>query len=106
LGIDRLIHEPARLALMAILSVVERADFLFLLRQTGRTQGNLSSHMGKLEEAGYVAVEKGFEGKRPRTTLRMTPAGRAAFEGYRSQIEDLLKDLSLPVADPSNHHHK
>lgn len=92
--IDRIIHEPARLAVLSLLFVVESADFLFLMRQTGLTQGNLSSHLAKLEEAGYLAVEKGFRGKRPRTTLRMTPAGRVAFEGYRTQIESLLADLS------------
>ena len=91
--VDRLIHEPARLLLMSTLYVVESADFLFLMRQTGLTQGNLSSHMGKLEQAGYVEVLKEFKGKRPRTTLRLTAAGREAFDGYRAQIEDLLADL-------------
>ncbi len=90
--IDRLIHEPARLLVMALLSVVESVDFLFLLRQTGLTQGNLSSHLSKLEEAGYVEVDKTFQGKRPRTTLRISAAGRVAFEMYRSQLDRLLAD--------------
>ena len=68
--IDKLIHEPARLQLVASLYVVDAADFVFLLRQTGLTGGNVSSHMSKLEEAGYVDVEKGFVGKRPQTVLR------------------------------------
>lgn len=88
--VDRLIHEPARLAVLSLLFVVESADFLFLRRQTGLTQGNLSSHLSRLEDAGYVEIEKGFKGKRPRTTIRMTVTGRGAFEAYRSQIERLL----------------
>jgi DNA-binding MarR family transcriptional regulator len=104
--IDRLVHEPARLAVLSLLFVVERADFLFLMRQTGLTQGNLSSHIGKLEEAGYVDVTKGFKGKRPRTTLRMTQAGRHAFERYRATIERLLTDMAGPAVDPSDNHVK
>jgi DNA-binding MarR family transcriptional regulator len=90
--IDRLIHEPARLAILSLLFVIERADFLFVMGQTGLTRGNLSSHISKLEAAGYVEVEKGFKGKRPRTTLRMTQAGRSAFQAYRAQIESLLTE--------------
>jgi DNA-binding transcriptional ArsR family regulator len=95
--IDRLIHEPARLLIMALLSVVESADFLFLRRQTGLTQGNLSSHLAKLEEAGYVEVAKSFRGKRPKTTLRISPAGRVAFAAYRSQLDRLLADRPQDV---------
>ena len=95
--IDRLIHEPARLLVMALLSVIETADFLFLLRQTGLTQGNLSSHLSKLEEAGYVEVAKTFQGKRPRTTLRISPAGRVAFEAYRNQLDRLLAEPTRVV---------
>ena len=76
--IDRMIHEPARLMIMAHLYVVENADFLFLMRQTGLTRGNLSSHMSKLEAAGYVAVEKKFVDKIPRTLLSLTKKGRQA----------------------------
>ena len=99
--IDRLIHEPARLRIMALLAVLESADFLFLMRQTGLTQGNLSSHLSKLEEAGYVGIEKAFHGKRPRTTLRMSPAGRVAFAAYRSQLDRMLADLP-PTDDTDN----
>lgn len=92
--IDRVVHEPARLKILGQLYVVESADFLFLMRQTGLTQGNLSSHMTKLEEAGYIAVRKEFAGKRPRTLLRMTPAGRKAFEGYVSRMREVLAEVA------------
>jgi len=96
--IDRLIHEPARLMIMAYLSVVDRADFLFLVRQTGLTLGNLSSHMSKLEGAGYVDVEKKFVGKKPHTMLRLTERGRAAFSEYRGSMERALGALETPAA--------
>ncbi|MBN2334416.1 transcriptional regulator [Candidatus Bathyarchaeota archaeon] len=88
--IDRLIHEPARLLIVAHLYVVEGADFLFLMNQTGLTFGNLSSHMSKLEEAGYIEVEKEFIGKKPNTRLSLTDAGRAAFVMYRENMKGLL----------------
>lgn len=89
--IDRLIHEPARLALAAILSVVESADFLYLQRETGLTKGNLSSHLAKLEEAGYVAIEKTYRGRIPLTLVRLTDAGTAAYRAYRSRFKKFLK---------------
>jgi DNA-binding MarR family transcriptional regulator len=88
--LDRLIHEPARLVLMSNLAVVDEADFVFLTRQTGFTAGNISSHMARLENAGYVELEKGFVGKRPRTVYRLTTAGREAFEQYRRDVAGLL----------------
>ena len=88
--IDKLIHEPARLQMLANLYVVESADFTYLMRQTGLTWGNLSSHMSKLEEAGYIEVTKQFKDKRPNTTLRLTANGRRKFEEYRKQILGLL----------------
>jgi len=91
--IDRLIHEPARLMLLALLYVVESADFIFLMRQTGLTWGNLSSHMSKLEEAGYIEVEKEFKGKKPHTMLHLTEEGRAAFRQYRGRMKQVLDDL-------------
>jgi DNA-binding transcriptional ArsR family regulator len=91
--IDRTIHEPARLMIVAMLYVVQSADFLFLLRQTGLTKGNLSSHLGKLEAAGYVDVKKEFVGKIPRTLLRLTGEGRDAFETYRHSMMQVLEDL-------------
>jgi DNA-binding MarR family transcriptional regulator len=91
--IDRLIHEPSRLMILALLYVVESADFRFLMRQTGLTWGNLSSHMSKLEEAGYLAVEKEFVDKKPHTMLHLTPEGRAAFQEYRQRMRQVLDEL-------------
>ncbi len=89
-AIDRLIHEPARLLLMSNLAVIDEADFVFLSRQTGLTAGNISSHMARLEDAGYVAIAKTFVGKRPRTVYRLTRAGKKAFDRYRSNVASLL----------------
>jgi len=91
--IDRIIHEPARLMILALLYVVESGDFTFLMRQTGLTWGNLSSHLSKLEEAGYVEVEKEFVGKKPHTMLHLTGNGRLAFREYRQRIKHVLDDL-------------
>ncbi len=91
--IDRLVHEPSRLMLLALLYVIDSADFTFLMNQTGMTWGNLSTHMTKLEEAGYIEVEKSFKGRRPNTMLRLTPDGRAAFQNYRKQMKQVLDDL-------------
>jgi DNA-binding MarR family transcriptional regulator len=91
--VDRLIHEPAWLAVIALLYVVESADFIFLMNQTGLTWGNLSAHMSKLEEAGYIEVVKSFRGKRPNTMLRLTQDGRAAFQAYRQQMKRVLDGL-------------
>jgi len=91
--IDRLVHEPARLALIALLYVIESADFTFIMNQTGLSWGNLSTHMSKLEEAGYLEVEKSFKGRRPNTNLRLTPAGREAFREYRKKMKQMLDDL-------------
>jgi DNA-binding MarR family transcriptional regulator len=94
--IDRLVHEPARLSILALLTVVERAEFLYLLRQTGLTKGNLSSHLRTLEGAGYVEVHKEFVDKRPLTLLRLTEQGREAFEAYRRRMRQFLDDLPAP----------
>jgi DNA-binding MarR family transcriptional regulator len=91
--IDRLVHEPSRYMLMAYLYVIEAADFLFLLRQTGMTWGNLSAHLGKLEAAGYVVIEKEFLGKKPHSTVRLTGEGRNAFEEYRENMKKALENL-------------
>jgi DNA-binding MarR family transcriptional regulator len=89
--LDKIIHEPARLALTAILSVVESADFLYLQRETGLTKGNLSSHLAKLEEAGYVAVEKTYRGRVPLTLVRLTDAGASAYKAYRARFRKFLE---------------
>jgi DNA-binding MarR family transcriptional regulator len=91
--IDRVIHEPARFLIMAYLYVVDSADFLFLMNQTGLSRGNLSSHLSKLEAAGYVAIQKEFVNKMPRTLLSLTDAGRTAFNDYRQQMKQVLDDL-------------
>jgi DNA-binding MarR family transcriptional regulator len=90
-GLDRLIHEPARLALMTALSACTQADFLFLQRLTGMTNGNLSSHLAKLEEAGLVRIEKKFVGKTPNTIVGLTESGRDAIEQHWKQLERLRK---------------
>jgi DNA-binding transcriptional ArsR family regulator len=81
-SIDRLIHEPARLMIMTVLYAVSEADFIYLQNECGLTQGNLSSHLAKLEEAKYVDVEKKFKGKYPLTICSLTSKGRKAFEEY------------------------
>lgn len=92
--IDKTIHEPARLMIMAHLFVVESADFLFLQRQTVLTWGNLSSHLSKLEGAGYVDVKKEFVDRKPHTVLQLTSKGRTAFQEYRQSMKQLFKELS------------
>lgn len=96
-AVDRLVHEPARYNIMALLSVVESADFLFVQNQTGLTPGNLSSHLSKLETAGYVEVTKTFAGKLPKTLLRLSSIGRAAFDEYRRQMSEVF----APAPNPS-----
>lgn len=91
--LDRVIHEPARLRLMSTLYVVEEADFVNVAARTGFSAGNLSSHMTKLQEVGYVEIRKEFVGKRPRTTYRLTEIGRRAFEEYRGTMADLFAGL-------------
>ena len=92
-GIDRLVHEPARLMILATLYVVESADFLYLMHQTGLTRGNLSSHMSRLEAAGYIDIKKEFVDKIPRTLLRLTETGREAFQIYRQGMIQMLEDI-------------
>jgi DNA-binding MarR family transcriptional regulator len=93
--VDRLVHEPARYMILAYLYVVDSADFIFLLSETGLTKGNLSSHMSKLEDAGYIHVKKDFKGKKPHTMLKITKKGRKAFEDYRETMSDLLSPMKL-----------
>jgi Predicted transcriptional regulators len=88
--LDRMIHEPARLLILTILSPVASADFLFLQRETGLTKGNLSAHLSKLEEAGYVHIEKTFKGKLPLTICKLTTVGKKALAQYRQQLQDFI----------------
>jgi DNA-binding MarR family transcriptional regulator len=93
--LDRVIHEPARLMIMTVLYAVKEADFLYLQRECGLTQGNLSSHLGKLEDAQYVRIEKMFKGKYPLTVCSLTLKGREAFAEY-------VKKIRVVSAPPSN----
>jgi DNA-binding transcriptional ArsR family regulator len=91
--IDRVIHEPARLVICALLAGVSQADFLFVQNETGLTKGNLSSHLATLEKNGYVDIEKTYRGKRPLTLLSLTEAGRSALVEYRSMMGDLIDTI-------------
>ena len=93
-GLDRLVHEPARLSILTALSACKSADFLFLQRLTGLSKGNLSSHLSKLEEGGLVNIEKSFEGKIPKTTASMTPAGRKQLEHHWNDLERIRKQAT------------
>ena len=95
LVLDRLIHEPARLAILTVLSSVRAADFVFLQRTTGLTQGNLSSHLTKLEDAGLVRIEKSFVGKRPNTSASLTQRGKERTAAHWERL-DRLKELAVP----------
>ncbi len=88
--LDRVIHEPGRLMIVALLFAVDRADFLYLQHETAMNKGTLSSHLSRLEEAGYVEVQKTYRGKIPQTLLRLTAAGRKAFEQYRRKLKEAL----------------
>ena len=88
--IDRLIHEPARLKIMAFLTMLESADFTFLVSRLNLTMGNLSAHISKLQEAGYIEVDKGYKGKRPQTQISLTEKGSQAFKAYKNQILSFL----------------
>jgi len=89
-GVDRLVHEPSRSILLAVLSAVRQADFLYLQRETGLTKGNLTIHLSKLEKAGFIEIEKTYRGKTPLTICKITPEGRKAFESYRRQLRLFL----------------
>ena len=91
--IDQVIHAPARLMVLTYLYVVESVDYVFLMRLTGLTWGNLSTHLTKLEEAGYVTITKTFKGKKPHSTIRLTDRGRAAFREYKQSLQQVLDDL-------------
>jgi len=88
--LDRVIHEPGRLMIAALLYAVDNSDFRYLLHETGMNKGTLSSHLSRLEDARYVEIEKVFRGKVPQTILRLTPAGCKAFEQYRKQLKGAL----------------
>jgi DNA-binding MarR family transcriptional regulator len=95
LVLDRLIHEPGRLAILTVLSSVTDADFVFLQRTTGLTKGNLSSHLAKLEDAGLVAIEKRFVRKKPNTNVALTAEGKQRIATHWEQLER-LRTLARP----------
>lgn len=97
LALDRVVHEPARLAILAVLSGVAEVDFAFLQAATGLTKGNLSRQASKLEEVGYVTIRKYFRGKIPATGYRITTAGRAALTRYGEQIAAIGQRIQLPA---------
>jgi DNA-binding transcriptional ArsR family regulator len=88
--IDRVIHEPARLMIVALLAAVSEADFQYLHQATGLTKGNLSVHLSRLEEAEYIEIEKTFRGKYPLTICRLTKQGREVLGAYRKMIKAVL----------------
>ena len=88
-SLSRLVHEPARLAILVALSACRKADFLFLLNVTGLTKGNLSSHLSKLEQGGLIEVEKAYEGRQPVTYARLTPEGREALKAHWKRLDAL-----------------
>jgi DNA-binding transcriptional ArsR family regulator len=91
LSIDRVIHEPARLLILTILSRVAAAEFTFLVSATGLSKGNLSSHLSKLEDAGYVSQTKTFRGKMPLTTVSITKEGSEKLKRYMKQMQSIIK---------------
>ena len=98
-NVDRLLHEPSRTIIVAILYAVESADFLYLQREAGLTKGNLSAHLSKLEKASYVNIEKTYKGKIPLTLCKLTDDGRKAFEAYRKQLQTFI-DIQKRSAGP------
>lgn len=89
--LDPLLHSQLRLAVMSVLMNLDEADFVYIKQQTQSTAGNLSVQLDKLAEAGYVTIEKGFAGKKPRTTCRVTEKGKEAFAAYVDALRDYLK---------------
>lgn len=100
LALDRLVHEPARLLILAVLANAREVEFTFLEKVSGLSKGNLSSHMSKLEAGGLIEVKKSFRGKRPLTELRITSAGRAALADYRQRLAAVVQALP-ETATPS-----
>ena len=91
--INQIIHTPARLMVLTYLYVVESADYVFLMRLTGLTWGNLFTHLTKLEKAGYIKIEKTFKGKKPNTVIHLSEEGRDAFREYKTSMKQVLNDL-------------
>lgn len=90
--VDPLVHAPARLMILAILATAESVDFIYLLRETELSKGNLATHLAKLEEAGYITVEKTYRGKTPMTIYRLASQGKQAFQDYRRQLQYIVEN--------------
>lgn len=91
--LDKVIHSPARLMIMTYLYVAESVDYVYLTHLTGLTWGNLATHVGKLEEEGYVEIEKTFVDKKPYSVIKLTQKGRQAFKAYKDQMKSVFDDL-------------
>lgn len=91
--LDKTIHSPARLMIMTYLYVAESVDYVYLTHLTGLTWGNLATHVGKLEEEGYVEIEKTFVDKKPYSVIKLTQKGRQAFKAYKDQMKSVFDDL-------------
>ncbi|MCU0512973.1 MAG: transcriptional regulator [Anaerolineae bacterium] len=100
-GLDRLVHEPARLAILTALAAAKQVDFLFLQRLTALTRGNLSAHLARLEESHLVQIEKGFTGKKPFTRIALTEQGRSAITAHLKQLQTLLDSAARWQPDDS-----
>jgi DNA-binding MarR family transcriptional regulator len=92
-GLDRAVHSPARLMILAYLAAVDSVDFIYLMNQTGLTRGNLSSHLSTLEEAGYINIKKEFVERIPRTLISLSDEGRQAIHTYRDQMRKVIDEL-------------
>jgi DNA-binding MarR family transcriptional regulator len=92
-NLDPLVHQPTRLLILATLYPVQSTDFIYLRKETGLTDGNLSAHVARLEKAGYVEMEKTYRGKTPLTIYQLTENGRRAFDAYREQLKILAATL-------------
>ncbi len=101
LALDRIVHEPARLIILAVLANAEEVDFAFLQTASGLTKGNLSRHAAKLEEAGYIEIRKYFKGKIPATGYRITPPGKSAFATYWGQMRTIQQSVAHETAQPA-----
>lgn len=94
-NIDQAIHSPSRLMILAYLAATDSVDFTFLLKQTGLTRGNLSTHISRLEEAGYVDVNKEFVDRVPRTLYKLTEDGKKAIQRYKENMRSVIDQLLL-----------
>ena len=93
IDINQIIHAPARLRILALLYVVKNLDYVFLKNQTDLSWGNLATHLKKLEQSGYISIQKGYQGKKPQSKIQLTAQGRKAFQEYKKNLQQVLDDL-------------